>query len=205
MKKILSILFSSIILMSSANSAGMIGIKAGMGTLDGTRTSDTKFNTASGSVDHEYGAIFAEFEVNDMFSIGAEYIPLEATIDTKATTSADSHANISDHKTIYVLVPIADVFYAKAGYSHADSSITANYANTTVTDQPDAIEGPMIGLGAQLESPIPFLDVVRLEATYTDYGKMSITTTNTNGTTDTDVKTGEAEQFTFTIGLAKSF
>ena len=63
----------------------------------------------------------------------------------------------------------------------------------------------MIGIGAQLESPIPFLDVVRIEATYTDYGSMSITTTNTNGTTDTDTKKGEATQTTLTIGLAKSF
>jgi len=205
MKKILSILFSSVILMSSANAAGMIGIKAGMGTLDGERTVDGKFGTASASKDHEYGAIFAEFEVNDMMSIGGEFIPLEATIDTKSTTAADSHANISDHATVYVLVPFADMFYAKAGYSRADVSVVANYVNTTVTDAPSSIEGPMIGIGAQLESPIPFLDVVRLEATYTDYGEMSITTTNTTGTTDTDRKTGEATQTTFTIGIAKSF
>ncbi len=63
----------------------------------------------------------------------------------------------------------------------------------------------MVGIGAQLESPIPFLDVVRLEATYTSYSEMEITTTNTNGTADKDTKKGEAEQLTFTIGIAKSF
>ena len=92
-----------------------------------------------------------------------------------------------------------------AVYSHADAKVTANYTNTTVTDSPDDISGPMIGIGAQFESPLPFLDVVRIEATYTDYGSMSITTTNTNGTTDTDTKKGEATQQTLTIGLAKSF
>ena len=205
MKKVLSIIFSSIFLMTSAYAGGMIGIKAGMGTLDGKRTTDAKFGTQSASKDHEYGAIFAEIELGDMISVGAEYIPIEATIDTKSTTAADSHANISDHTTAYVLVPIADMFYVKAGYSQADVSVVANYANTTVTKAPSEIEGPMIGLGAQFESPIPFLDVVRLEATYTDYGDMSITTTNTNGTTDTDTKKGEATQTTFTIGIAKSF
>ena len=205
MKKILSIIFSSIFLMTSAYAGGMIGIKAGMGTLDGKRTSDSKFGTQSASKDHEYGAIFAEVEMGDRFSVGAEYIPLEATIDTKASSNVDSHANISDHTTVYALFPIADRFYVKAGYSRADVSVVANYVNTTVTKAPDEIDGPMIGLGAQFESPIPFLDVVRLEATYTDYGDMSITTTNTNGTTDTDTKKGEATQTTFTIGLAKSF
>ena len=205
MKKILSIIFSSVFLMTSAYAGGMIGIKAGMGTLEGERTIDAKHGLESASKDHEYGAIFAEVEINDMVSVGVEYIPIEATIDTKSTSAVDSHANLSDHKTVYVLMPFKDMFYAKAGYSHADASVQANYVNTTVTKAPSEIEGPMIGLGAQLESPIPFLDVVRLEATYTDYGKMSITTTNTNGTTDTDTRTGEATQLTFTIGLAKSF
>ena len=206
MKKILSIIFSSIFLMTSAAYAGgMIGFKAGVGELDGDRTEDGKFGTASGSVSSEYAAIFAEFEVSDMFSVGAELIPIDAIIDTKSATSADSHAKITDHKTVYVLASIGDTFYAKAGYSHADANVTANYVNTTVTDSPDSISGPMIGIGAQLESPIPFLDVVRIEATYTDYGSMSITTTNTNGTTDTDTKKGEATQTTLTIGLAKSF
>tara|TARA_B100001758_G_C18185911_1_gene491979 strand:- start:37 stop:612 length:576 start_codon:yes stop_codon:yes gene_type:complete len=191
--------------MTSAYAGGMIGIKAGMGTLDGERTSDAKFGTESASKDHEYGAIFAEFEVGNSISIGAEYIPYEATIDTKASANVDSHANLSDHKTLYVLYPFADMFYAKAGYSHADASVVANYVNTTVTDAPDSIEGPMIGIGAQFESPIPFLDVIRLEATYTDYGDMSITTTNANGTTDTDTKKGKATQTTYTIGIAKSF
>ena len=206
MKKILSIIFSSIFLMTSAaNAGGMIGFKAGVGELDGDRTVDGKFGTASGSVSSEYAAIFAEFEVTDMFSVGAELIPMDAIIDTKSATSADSHAKISDHKTVYVLASISDVVYAKVGYSHADAKVTAKYDNTTIDDAPDDISGPMIGIGAQLESPIPFLDVVRIEATYTDYGSMSITTTNLNGTTDTDTKKGEATQTTLTIGLAKSF
>ena len=206
MKKILSIIFSSIFLITTAaNAGGMIGVKAGVGEIDGERTEDGKFGTATGSVSSEYAAIFAEFEVSDMFSVGAELIPMDAIIDTKAGTAADSHAKISDHKTIYVLASFGDMFYAKAGYSHADATVTANYVNTNVTDAPDSISGPMIGIGAQIESPIPFLDVLRVEATYTDYGSMSITTTNLNGTTDTDTKKGEATQTTLTIGLAKSF
>ena len=207
MKKILSIIFSSVFLMTSAYAGGMIGIKAGFGTLDGERTIDADHGLASGSVDHEYGAIFAEFEVTDMISVGVEYIPLQATIDTKSTTAADSHATIENHKTIYALVPMLDTpLYIKAGYSHADATVTANYTTTTITSAPDAVEGPMIGLGGQFESPIPYLDVVRVEATYTDYGKMTINSTSTgSGEADNDTRSGEAEQITFTIGVAKSF
>ncbi len=207
MKKILSIIFSSIFLMTSAYAGGMIGVKAGYGTLDGERTIDADHGLASGSIDHEYGAIFAEFEVTDVISVGVEFIPLTATIDTKSGTTADSHATLEDHKTIYVLVPLGDTpLYAKAGYSHADATVKANYTTTTINSAPDAVEGPMIGLGAQFESPIPFLDVVRLEATYTDYGKMTIDSTSTgSGESDVDTRSGEAEQITFTIGLAKSF
>ena len=207
MKKILSIIFSSVFLMTSAYAGGMIGIKAGFGTLDGERTIDADHGLASGSVDHEYGAIFAEFELTDMISVGVEYIPLQAIIDTKSTTTADSHATIENHKTIYALVPMLDTpLYIKAGYSHADATVVANYTTTTITSAPDAVEGPMIGLGGQFESPIPYLDVVRVEATYTDYGKMTINSTSTgSGEDDNDTRSGEAEQITFTIGVAKSF
>ena len=132
---------------------------------------------------------------------------MQAIIDTKSTTTADSHATIENHKTVYVLVPIGDTpLYAKAGYSHADATVKANYTTTTINSAPDAVEGPMVGIGAQIESPIPFLDVVRLEATYTDYGKMTIDSTSTgSGESDADTRSGEAEQITFTIGIAKSF
>ena len=206
MKKILSIIFSSIFLMTSAYAGGMIGVKAGFGELDGERTEDADFGSQSGSVDHEYGAIFAEVETGAGFSVGVEYIPIEATIDTKAD-GADSHAKISDHKTLYVLKQFGNL-YGKIGYSHADIGVTANYNDasvTTIDSHSDAVEGPMIGIGAQFDSPIPFLDVVRLETTYTNYDDMEITTTSTNGTGEQSTKRGEAEQITFTIAIAKSF
>ena len=103
-------------------------------------------------------------------------------------------------------VPIPDTNRLLAGNLTVGGNFTVNGTTTTINSAPDAVEGPMIGLGAQLESPIPFLDVVRLEATYTDYGKMTIDSTSTgSGESDVDTRSGEAEQITFTIGLAKSF
>ena len=44
MKKIVTILFTSLFFMSTAYAGGMIGVKAGMGELDGTRTSNTELS-----------------------------------------------------------------------------------------------------------------------------------------------------------------
>ena len=67
MKKILSILFgASLLLATSAQAEGMIGIKYGTGELDATKNAytagSTDYASASKAKDNEYGAIFAEIE-----------------------------------------------------------------------------------------------------------------------------------------------
>ena len=209
MKKILSILLASSFLACSAYAGGMIGIKAGVGTLDGERTIDPSHGVATkntGSIDSEYAAIFAEFSVNDNVSVGIEVVPMKGIIDTKAATTTDSQVTIQDLVTAYALVPFGDTpMYGKVGYSHADLSVVANYTTVTVGSHSDSLEGPMIGIGAQFDSPIPFLDVVRIEGTYHMFDEVEITTTNTNGTADTHTKKGEAELMTLSLSLAKSF
>jgi hypothetical protein len=207
MKKILSILLASSFLACSAYAGGMIGVKVGSGTIDGERTVDPQHGVASsntGSVSNEYAAIFAEFSVNDMVSVGLEIVPLEGQISTKDTTSSDTTVLVSDLRTLYALVPIgSSPFYGKIGYSQADLAVDTNYTQNTVNSFDDTAEGPMIGLGAQFDSPIPFLDVVRVEGTYTDFGQLSITTTDNNE--DATTRKGEAEMMTISLSLAKSF
>ena len=207
MKKILSILLASSFLALSANAAGMIGIKVGSGSLDGKRTVDPQHGIASestGSVNNEYAAIFAEIGVNDMVSLGLEVVPMEGKISTKDATSSDTTAIVSDLITAYALVSFGDTpFYGKVGYARVDLAVDTNYTQNTVNSHDDSADGPMIGLGAQFDSPIPFLDVVRIEGTYTDFGELSITTTDTNE--DATTRKGEAELMTISLSLAKSF
>ena len=207
MKKILSILLASSFLALSANAAGMVGIKVGSGTLDGERTEDPQHGVATsntGSVSHEYAAIFAEVSVNDMISLGLELVPMEGQISTKDATSSDTTATVSDLITAYALVSFGDTpFYGKVGYATVDLAVDSNYTQNTVNSHDDSANGPMIGLGAQFDSPIPFLDVVRLEGTFTDFGQLEITTTDTNE--DATTRKGEAEMLTFSLSLAKSF
>ena len=206
MKKIISILLASFLLAFSANAEGMIGIKLGGGSLDGERTQDASHGTAnaSASVDHEYAAIFLENAVNDVVSIGLELVPLEGQISTKDTTASDTTVFVSNLKTIYGLFPIGDSpVYAKVGYSHADLDVDSNYDQNTVNSFDDAAMGPMIGIGAQFDSPIPYLDVLRVEGTYTRFNELSITTTDTGHAAIT--RKGEAELTTLSVSIARSF
>ena len=209
MKKILSILITSLFFTISANAGGMIGIKAGAGSLSGERTEDASHGVstnASGSIDSEYAAIFAEVEAGSMVSLGLEIVPLEAKIDTKATTTTDSTVTVENFKTLYALVPVgSNGIYGKVGYSHADLSVKANYDSVVVNSSSDTLEGPMLGIGVQFDNPLPFLDILRIEGNYHKFDELKITTTNTNGTAQTTAKKGEADLMTLSISLAKSF
>ena len=207
MKKILSIIFSSVFLMTSAYAGGMIGIKAGTGDLEGKRTSshDASGGLTEASRDSDYGAIFIEANINDgPVSFGLEVVPMEGIIDADPGTSTDVQATVSDLKTLYALVAKeVDIgaVYAKLGYSHADATVKSNYIDTTITNAPDSLEGPMVGIGLQINSPLPIIDIIRLEGTYTKFDDLEIT--STSGTTHT--RTGEAELTTYSISLARSF
>ena len=209
MKKILSILLASSFLAFSANAAGMIGVKVGTGTVDGTKTVDPSHGVAtntSSSKDSEYAAVFLEAGVSDMVSLGIELVPMQGIIDSPAAARSDTQVTVSDLITFYALVPFGDSpIYGKIGYGHADLSVVANYVTTTVGSHSESLQGPMIGIGAQFDVPVPFLDVVRIEGNYYEFDELSITTTNTTGTADTHTKKGEAELMTVSLSLAKSF
>ena len=195
--------------MTSAYAGGMIGIKAGQGDLEGTRTSafDGSSGVTEASRDSEYAAVFVEIEMGDALplSIGLEVVPMEAKIDADPGTSTDATAYVENLKTLYVLGSIDTGFgsvYGKIGYSHADAEAKTNYTNTTLTDVSDALEGPMVGIGLQFESPLPIIDVIRLEGTYTEFDDLKVTSTSGDST---HARTGEATLLTYSISLAHSF
>ena len=218
MKKILSIFFGlSLLLSTSAQAEGMIGIKYGTGELDATKNAytagSTDYASASKAKDHEYGAIFAEIQLPaDGFSVGIEIIPFTATIMLENPKEAQTGAELSDHTTLYGQYMYSmgnGGVYVKAGYAMADigditqtSNPSVDSAKTTVNSQSNSLEGPMIGIGYQSTE---FGDgfVARAEATFTDYDDISVTTTS-NGSTSVK-KTASAELTTFSISLAKTF
>ena len=214
MKKIITILSASFLLAFSALAeTGMIGIKYGTGELDGTQNSyDDKRSGAgtiaarSASEDHEYGAIFAELNVPavDGLSVGIEVIPFTATLTIDSSTT-DSSLELSDYTTLYGLYSydFGDAApYIKVGYSKGDiSNVKAAFASTSVTSASNSLEGIMVGVGVQKE--LVSTVTGRLEATYTDFDSVSVTTENAAG--NSVKKTGDAELTTFSVSIAKSF
>ena len=218
MKKILTILFgASLLFATSAQAEGMVGIKYGTGELDATKNAYTAgsntYAAASKAKDNEYGAVFAEFSVPAVegLSLGIELIPFTATIMLENAKEAMTGAELSDHTTLYAQYMYSTGsggVYVKAGYASADigtitqTSSSSTSGDTTVNSQSTSMEGPMVGIGFQTNELYEGL-VARLEATYTDYDDISVTTTS-NGSASV-AKTASAELTTFSVSIAKSF
>jgi len=213
MNKLITLLVSSVILFTtSAYSAGMIGLKVGTGDLEGTQKAYTAGGTTyaaqTKSEDSEYGAIFAEIEIpNYPVSVGLEYIPFTATVSVDGNSS-DSHLELSDHTTLYLLAAkeLANgaSVYGKLGYSMADiGGVKANYTGTTVNSHDDSLEGPMAGIGLETAEFSPAALVARFEATYTEYDEVKVNTTS-NGSESVNKK-ADANLTTFSISLGKKF
>ena len=212
MKKITIIFISALFtLTTSAFAGGMIGVKLGVGDLEGNKKGYTAgtnaYGASSGSKDAEFGAIFAEVNVNDSpISVGLEYVPFDADISLNGQNNT-VHANVDDYTTIYALAmhELDEVnLYAKLGYSMADiGTVTPNDSATTVDSQSSELEGIMYGVGVQSKELLPFGIVARAEYTFTEFDDISVTTTSLGSSSVK--KTASGDLTTLTISLAKSF
>ena len=102
---------------------------------------------------------------------------MEGVIDTADDTTTDTQVTVENLVTLYLLASKETNFgsvYGKIGYSSAELSAVSNYGHT-LSDVSDKLEGPMLGVGVQLESPLPIFDVVRLEGTITKFDDISYT------------------------------
>ena len=158
------------------------------------------------------GSVFAEFDVNDKFSIGASYVP--ASEDTEETenitninqsTGNDAQAtnkvkvSFEDLTTVYALAKINENVYAKVGYVQVEMITKENLATGGAYGD-DTLEGYTIALGYNYD-----LDggmFVRGEATYMEIDGTSLTNTNdSNKSVSADGITGMGAA----ISIGKSF
>ena len=210
MKKLIATMFALMITSSAFANSGMIGIKYGTGELEGTQNAYTAGSTSYAAQtkdkSNEYGAIFVELEVPDVdgLSLGVDYIPYTATVSVDGNSS-DSLLELSDHTTLYGLYSkdIGGVNpFVKVGFSFVDiDNVRAKFDTTTVNSHDDSLSGITYAVGLQSEVMGGIMG--RLEASYTDYDDVTVTTTS-NGSSSVK-KTGEANLTTFSIALAKTF
>lgn len=215
MKKILSIIIASMFLSLTASAEGLVGIKYGYGELESTASQTGDVNQTK-AVDNAYGAVFAEYSLGEFgpmstpFSVGIEYIPFTATVDIDGQSKTDSHLELSDHTTLYVLaskeLENGASVYGKLGYAMADiSNVKANYDNITTSSPDDTLEGPMIGLGLQSSMFSKFGLISRIEATHTMYDDVSVKRTDSDDSS-TETKTAtDTTLTTISFSIAKQF
>ena len=153
-----------------------------------TETGAVSAETHKASVSNTFatGSIFAEAQFGRI-AFGVDYIPMDADVSDKthvrtdtetsvtgtdtATTTARSQsaaAEVSDHITLYANYYINDSFYLHLG--HASVDVVTNETLGTGSKYGNVnIDGIQYGFGFQMT------DNFRLEAAYTDYDDVSIT------------------------------
>ena len=175
------------------------------------------------TADFALPSIFVERQFDlggDGFSIslGLDYVPFEADVDTLrdptgANTGPGATINAGNLFTAYIQPTFAVndnlSFFGKAGYAQGDLDITsvtqqatavqANDNLSTDVGKKSTLEGPMYGIGMQLNNVSSMISFIRVEATITDFDE--ITHTNSNG----KILKADAEMNLYTLSIGKSF
>ena len=217
MKKIIIAISSAMLLATSAFSMDIrpsIGISGSMGVYAATGT-EKNFNNAGSAVDEttdehgafatEYGSIFLEAALNDVISVGVDYVP--QYFETPENVSNEDQGNqrtvsaeFTDLTTIYAKlnVPLGGT-YIKVGYSQADVTSNENGGSGNSYGN-DTTDGFTVGVGYNHELTNGMS--VRLEVTGTDYSDVSVNNGQTNKV-EIDVK--EMIGARGTLSIVKSF
>ena len=197
MKKIainfLAVLFISALSFTKAFAVDMtLGVSGAIANLQAegseTETGSQTAETTPASVSNTFatGSIFAEAQFGRL-AFGVDYIPMDADVsdathtrtDTETSVTGDddetttsrtqkASAEVSDHITLYANFYLNDGFYLHLGHASVDLNTTeslgtgSKYGNVS-------IDGIQYGFGFQMT------DNFRLEAAYTDYDDVSIT------------------------------
>ncbi len=197
MKKIainfLAVLFISALSFTKAIAVDMtLGVSGAIVNLQAegseTETGSQTAETTNASVSNMFGAgsIFAEAQFGRI-AFGVDYIPMDADVSDRTHTRTDSEtsvtdtatevstartqtaaAEVSDHLTLYANFYVNDSFYLHLG--HASLDVSTNESLDTGSKYGNvSIDGIQYGFGFQMT------DNFRLEAAYTDYDDVSIT------------------------------
>ena len=167
MKKILTILASTILLMSAANAQVSMGI-SGMYLdveVSGTQTLKTSGSKSSKTHSDEAMAaeIFIEKQTAEGLSVGLAIIPMSAEVGSSSTQRTDkltsgtvtgtqkASAEFSMHTTVYALVPMgSNGFYAKLGAGFVDVESTESF-KTGASYGDETLNFATIGFGINKE------------------------------------------------------
>jgi len=226
MKKLIIAITSAFILTAtSAMSMDLrpaVGISGNMGVYAATGI-ENNYNDAGTAIDTttkeygafatEYASIFLEVGLNDVVSIGVDYVP--QTLETPKNTSNDGEntkqdgspsnvnhveAHFEDLTTLYAKfnIPLGGT-YLKLGYTQAEVISIENMSSGNSYGN-DTTSGYTVGIGYDHEVANGFS--IRAEVTGSDFSDVS---TNNGQTNKTEIIVKDMIGARGTISLVKSF
>ena len=217
MKKLIIAISSAMLVATSAFGIDLrpsVGISGNMAVYAATGT-EKNFNEAGSAVDTttdehgafvaEYGSIFLEVGLNDVISIGVDYVPQDFETPENVSQEDESNqrtvsARFDDLTTVYAKlnVPLGGT-YLKVGYSQADVTSNENGGSGNSYGN-DTTSGMTVGLGYNHELASGL--AVRLEVTGTDFSDVSVDNGKTN---KTEITVKEMIGARGTLSIVKSF
>lgn len=184
MKKLI-IAITSVFMLMASNAMSMelrpaIGVSGNMGVFaaTGTEKNFSETGTIKTTIDEhgafatEFGSVFLELGLNDVISLGVDYVP--QTLETPQNISNEDNANqnsveahFEDLTTVYAKLnlPLGGT-YLKLGFSMADV-ISIENMNSGTTYGNDTTDGPTVGIGYNHEVAGGLS--IRAEITGTDF------------------------------------
>tara|TARA_B100001564_G_scaffold321576_1_gene300271 strand:- start:25 stop:654 length:630 start_codon:yes stop_codon:yes gene_type:complete len=184
MKKLLSIIFASFLLISTAKAEMSygIGLMAGQVSSSGSETEGTAADTSdrSKSFDEFFvGAdIFVEKELGNGMIFGVSYVPVDVELGSGKRSDSNgadpdenddgerkASADLSDLITLYGNFPLGGSGYALAGMHF--TTVTTSETLPTSSYGNEDIFGYMVGLGTKTDN-------VKLELFYSDFEDISL-------------------------------
>ena len=196
--------------------SGNMGVYAATGIEDNYNEAGTAIDTTTkeyGAFVTEYASIFLEVGLNDVVSLGLDYVP--QTIETPKNTSNDGEntkqdgspsnvnhveAHFEDLTTLYAKlnIPLGGT-YLKLGYTQAEVISIENMSSGNSYGN-DNTSGYTVGIGYDHEVSNGFS--IRAELTGSDFSDVQTTNGQTN---KTEIKVKDMIGARGTISLVKSF
>ena len=218
MKKLIIAITSAFMLFAtSAMSMDLrpaVGISGNMGVYAATGI-ENNFNEAGSAIDEttkehgafatEFASVFLEIGLNDVVSVGLDYVP--QTLETPQNISQEDESNqntveahFEDLTTLYakINVPLGGT-YLKLGYTQAEVISIENMSSGNSYGN-DTTSGYTVGIGYDHEVSNGFS--IRAELTGSDFSDVKTSNGQTN---KTEIQVKEMIGARGTISLVKSF
>ena len=226
MKNILIALFASLFI-SSAALAGQygVGVTGSFAAVSGEGTeankngdADTSLRKANASNNVIVPSVFAEYTMDNGFTIGYDYTIGSADVNSSKITRTDvtadgneavqddgdttAQAEIENVMQIYAEIPLHAGLYAKGGYVQMDvNTLETSTVSTRATYGNDTVNGMVYGLG--YKNSFGTNGFYKVEGTFTDMDSMTFQDSNTtSGTPGGNKITADLDvtKATFAIG-----